>query len=55
VMDVPAVVGPIDLIVDDAVVSARVVDQRELGDGRHSWHLNVLDADEAWLALVQRL
>jgi hypothetical protein len=53
VMDRAAIVGPIELIVGDAVVAARVVDHRELSDGRHAWHVHVLDNDDdAWLELV---
>jgi hypothetical protein len=54
VMDKVAAVGPIDLIVADVVVDARVVGYRKLDDGRHSWHVHVLDADDAWRALLQR-
>lgn len=53
VMDKVAAVGPIDLIVADVVVDARVVGYQAIGDGRHSWHVHVLDADDAWLGLVQ--
>lgn len=52
VMDRPGVVGPIELIVGDVVVGARVVDHRPLPDGRHAWHVHVLDTDGAWLELV---
>jgi hypothetical protein len=55
VMDKVAVVGTIDLIVADVVVDARVVGYQAIGDGRHSWHVHVLDADDAWLGLVRGL
>ena len=52
VMDKVAMVGPVDLIVGEVVVEARVVGYQKLADGRHSWHVHVLDADDAWRALV---
>ena len=52
VMDRATAVGPIELIVGDVVVGARVVDHRALGDGRHAWHVHVLDNDDSWLDLV---
>lgn len=52
VMDRAPVVGPIELIVGDAVLGARVVDHRQLPDGRHAWHVHVLDNDDAWFELV---
>jgi hypothetical protein len=52
VMDKVAMVGPIDLIVSEVVVEARVVGYQKLDDGRHSWHVHVLDADDAWSALA---
>jgi hypothetical protein len=54
VMDKVAAVGPIDLIVADVVVDARVVGYQKLDDGRHSWHVHVLDPDDEWLEIVRQ-